>query len=154
TPSPNSTTRPAISCPKVMGGVAGNEPSRMCRSEWQSPAASTAITTSPGPGRGAGTSSIFAGCRTPTKRTAFMWSNSPSVCDSDLPEPLSPASLGSDVQGQAPLPARNADQHFLAFRPLRGRQNRIAMDDRPCQDIHFARPATAGAAAVRDLDAG
>ena len=62
--------------------------------------------------------------------------------------------MTSDVQGQASLSARDADQHLLAFRSLCGRENRIAMDDRPSQDPYFACPATAGATSERNLDAG
>src|SRR5262249_44646631 len=60
----------------------------------------------------------------------------------------------SEVQGQTSFSARHAGEHFLPFRPLGGGQNRIAMDDRPGQNPHFAGAATAGAAPERHLDAG
>src|SRR5262249_35782705 len=60
----------------------------------------------------------------------------------------------SEVQGQTSFSARPAGPHLFPFRPRGGGQDRIAMDDRPGQDVHFARPATAGAAPERPLDAG
>src|ERR1700691_3466372 len=51
TEAPFSTTRPAISCPRinglfVMGTSCGQSPSARCKSEWHTPQASTSISTS------------------------------------------------------------------------------------------------------------
>jgi hypothetical protein len=43
---------------------------------------------------------------------------------------------------------------FLPFRPLGGRNDCIAINDLPCQDLNFAVPATAGATPKWNLDAG
>ncbi len=49
TPLPRSATTPQNSCPIVTGGTLGYSPASMCRSVPQMPAASSSITTSPGP---------------------------------------------------------------------------------------------------------
>jgi len=63
--------------------------------------------------------------------------------DLDLPNP-----------SQTALSARDADQHLLTFRPFDSRENRIAMDDLPSQDLNFAGPAAPSATPERNLDAG
>src|SRR5262249_32726531 len=54
----------------------------------------------------------------------------------------------SEVQGQTSFSPRHAGQQFLPFRPLGGGQDRIAMDDRPGQNPHFAGAAASRASAA------
>ena len=56
TPRPSSATTPQSSWPIVTGGTHGYSPASMCRSVPQIPAASSSITTSPGPATASGRS--------------------------------------------------------------------------------------------------
>ena len=61
TPSPTSSTSPAASWPSAIGITRGREPSITERSEWQSPAAPTRTSSSPGPGGSSSTSITSSG---------------------------------------------------------------------------------------------
>src|SRR6185503_8109999 len=76
-PGPTSATLPATSCPTMSGSLVipancFQSPSATCRSEWQTPLASTLINTSPSPGLGRSTSSITNGFFNSCKTAAFM----------------------------------------------------------------------------------
>ncbi len=59
TSAPTASTMPENSCPSVTGQAVGNSPLNMCRSEPQTPQASTRTRRSPGPGTGRATSSTI-----------------------------------------------------------------------------------------------
>ena len=67
TPAPTASTTPAPSWPKMAGSGQGNEPSMVCRSEWQTPLAASRTATSPARGPSISTSSIASGA--PTSRS-------------------------------------------------------------------------------------
>src|ERR1700761_2543643 len=59
TPDPTSSTKPAPSCPPIIGPANGTSPTRWWSSEWQSPAAATRTRTSPARGGSSSISSTF-----------------------------------------------------------------------------------------------
>src|SRR5438105_4169971 len=74
---PFSTTRPAISCPRISGRFVreangGQSPSATCKSEWQTPQASTFIRTSSASNDGRGMSSNARGFLNSRRTAAFI----------------------------------------------------------------------------------
>src|SRR5690625_431635 len=75
TPSPQATMRPATSSPRMgeASGGGGYAPCRCSRSGRLTPAAQTAINTSPGPGRGSGPRTRVS-CSGPPEALTSTWS--------------------------------------------------------------------------------
>ena len=70
--SPWSTTRPAASWPQTAGSALDQSPSTNDRSLWQIATASTATSTSSGPGARSSSCSIDSGVRTPRPTAAVI----------------------------------------------------------------------------------
>src|SRR5262245_42473419 len=76
TPSPTEAMVPVTSCPSVKGNFViglsrSHSPIARCKSDWQTPQATTFINTSPGPGDGVGISSMRNGSANECKTAAF-----------------------------------------------------------------------------------